>query len=89
MTLDRWTKLSRREQLFSIGAEFERARVWQGKDEALFKGALERALVLIDLTLETKLTPAELRQFLALRNEVGQFYVGERVDNVAVLSNAL
>ncbi len=89
MTLDRWATLSRREQLLSIAAEFERARAWQGKDEALFKAALERALALIDLALQVKLESEELRQFLILRSEVARFYVGERADNVAVLSRAL
>lgn len=89
MTLDRWMKLSRREQILSIGAEFERARVWQGKDETLFKGALERALGLVDLTLQAPLGKTELLQMLALRNEIARFYVGDRVESIAALSNAL
>lgn len=89
MTVDRWIKLSRREQILSIGAEFERARAWQGKDEALFRGALERALGLVDLTIQVPLGKAELLQILTLRNEIARFYVGDREDSIVILSHAL
>lgn len=47
----RWFELSLYEQLGNIGSEVSRARRWQGKDEKLFQGAVERALDLFDLTL--------------------------------------
>ena len=48
----KWQQLSLTEQLGNIGSEVGRARKWQGKDEKIFKGAVERALELFDLTLE-------------------------------------
>lgn len=48
----RWRKLSLKEQMANIGGEVSRASRWQGKDEKLFWGAVERALELFDLTLE-------------------------------------
>jgi len=48
----RWFKMSLMEQLGNIGSEVGRARKWQGKDEKIFHGAVERALDLFDLTLE-------------------------------------
>ena len=48
----RWQKLSLFEQLGNIWSEVGRARKWQGKNEKNFRGAVERALELFDLTLE-------------------------------------
>ncbi len=48
----RWQKLSLAEQLANIGSEVSRALNWQGKDQKLFEGAVERALELFDLTLK-------------------------------------
>jgi len=47
----RWFQLTLEEQLGNIGSEVSRARHWQGRDEKLFWGAVERALELFDLTL--------------------------------------
>lgn len=47
-----WFQMSLMEQLGNIGSEVGRARKWQGKDEKIFNGAVERALELFDLTLE-------------------------------------
>jgi len=46
-----WHELSLVEQLGNIGSEVSRAFHWEGKDERLFWGAVERALELFDLTL--------------------------------------
>lgn len=47
----KWFELSLAGQLANIGSEVSRARNWQGRDEKLFWGAVERALELFDLTL--------------------------------------
>lgn len=47
----RWFEFSMFEQLGNIGSEVSRARRAQGKDEAAFRGATDRALELFDLTL--------------------------------------
>ena len=47
-----WQKLTLMEQLGNIGGEVSRARRAEGKDESLFRGAVDRALELFDLTLE-------------------------------------
>lgn len=47
-----WGQLSLAEQLGNIGSEISRAIHWNGKDENLFKQAVERALELFDLTLD-------------------------------------
>jgi hypothetical protein len=47
----RWQQFSLAEQLAHIGSEVSRAIRWQGKDEKLFWGAVERASELFYLTL--------------------------------------
>jgi hypothetical protein len=47
-----WGKLSLKEQLGNIGSEISRVIRWRGKDQKLFNGAVDRALELLDLTLE-------------------------------------
>ena len=50
MTEDRWRNFSKHDQLLMIGSELERARVWHGKDDDNFKGALKRGLDMVKLS---------------------------------------
>lgn len=47
-----WFRLSLFEQLGNVGSEVGRACRWQEKDAEIFRGAVDRALELFDLTLE-------------------------------------
>jgi len=47
----KWQTLTLAEQLGNIGSEVSRAKRWQGKDQKSFKGAVDRALELFDLTI--------------------------------------
>jgi len=47
----KWFELPLAVQLANIGSEVSRAKNWQGRDERIFWGAVERALELFDLTL--------------------------------------
>lgn len=90
MTLERWKTFQKREQLLFIGSEFERARVWQEEgDNEKFRGALDRALVLINLSLEDEQWQDDREQLIALRSEVEKFQSGENKNRVAVLYQAL
>ncbi|MEK7193307.1 MAG: hypothetical protein AAB652_00790 [Patescibacteria group bacterium] len=62
-----WQKLSLAEQMGNIGSEVSRAVNWQGKDEELFRGAVERALELFDLTLEDARWRGRLREIARAR----------------------
>jgi len=57
-----WFKLSLVEQLANIGSEVSRAYKWQGKDENIFWGAVERALELFDLTFIDRRWKGRLRE---------------------------
>ena len=72
-----------------IGTEFKRAEEWQNQDMEKFRGALERAIELIDLTLKDDKWRGNSKPLLVLRNEVAKFYIGERKDSVSILYSAL
>lgn len=62
-----WRKLSLLEQLGNIGSEVGRVARWQGKDEALFGGAVSRTLELFDLTLDDPRWRGRLREIARAR----------------------
>ena len=62
-----WAKLSLPEQLANIYSEVGRACKWQGKDEKLYQGAVERALELFDLTLMDSRWKGRLREIARAR----------------------
>ena len=47
-----WSKLSLAEQLANVGSEVGRMIRWRDRDERLMNGAFDRALELLDLTLD-------------------------------------
>ncbi|MDO8654847.1 MAG: hypothetical protein Q7R48_00215 [bacterium] len=63
----RWFTFSLAEQLGHIGSEVGRARKWQDKDEAIFQGAVERALELFDLTIADPRWKNRLREIARAR----------------------
>lgn len=89
MTAERWRTFSKSEQLLALGAEFERARVWEKESREGFVGALERALVLIDLSLDDPKWKGDTLQLFALRDEAAKFYSGEKEGDVAELYKVL
>lgn len=75
----RWWQLSLAEQLGNIGSEISRATRWSGRNEDLARGALERALELIDLTLDDprhRRSLARLRELARARELVVDFFAG-------------
>ena len=90
MEREYWKNLTKREQLLAIAAEFTRAKVWQdNKDKEKFIMALERALEMIDLSLEDTKWRDSLLALLRLRDEVAGFYAFKRTDDISLLYNAL
>lgn len=75
----RWYRLSLAEQLGNIGSEVSRATRWTGRNDALARGALDRALELFDLTLDDprhRRAPARLREIARAREVVADFFAG-------------
>ena len=83
MDRERWSKLTFAQQMGNIGSELARARIWQErKDEEQRIKALERALELIDLTLDEQRTDSRLRELTRLREVVGDWYAGPKMYQV-------
>jgi hypothetical protein len=74
-----WWALSVHEQLGNVGSEVSRACKWQGRNEKIFQGAVERALELLDLTLDDarhRRSVARLREIARAREVLVDHFLG-------------
>ncbi len=73
----RWNQLSFLEQMANIGSEVERALNWRAKhNDAYCQQAFERALELIDLTLDNVTNPAYFKELTRLRETIVDYFFG-------------
>ena len=73
----RWNNFSFVEQMANIGSEVERALNWQAKNNQLYsQQAFERALELIDLTLDNAVGFARLKEVARAREAVVDYFSG-------------
>ena len=73
----RWSKLPFMEQMANIGSEVERALNWQTKHNADYtEKAYERALELIDLTLDCAISATRLRELTRVREAIVDYFSG-------------
>lgn len=75
----RWWALSLAEQLGNVGSEVSRATRWTGRNPELARGALYRALELLDFTLADprhRASPARLREIARAREVLVDFFAG-------------
>lgn len=75
----RWWELSLAEQFGNVGSEISRAVRWQARNPDVARGALYRALELLDLTLADRRhqrQPARLREIARAREVVVDFFAG-------------
>lgn len=73
----RWKQLSFMEQMANIGGEVERALNWRAKHNADYsQKAFERALELIDLTLDSVTGAPRLKEIARMREAVVDFFAG-------------
>ncbi len=75
MTLEKWEKFGKRDQIGHIGAEILRAS--QNNDSDLRKAILEKALGFVDLSLQDKKWLENPLMLLVLRNALAEAYLGE------------
>ncbi|MFH1783327.1 MAG: hypothetical protein ABH868_00290 [bacterium] len=74
----RWAKLSFIEQMANIGSEVERALNWRRKhNDIYFQKASDRALELIDLTLDCTRGFPRLRELARLREAIVDYFFAE------------
>jgi len=75
----RWWSLSLAEQLGNVGSEVSRATRWQARNPEVARGALYRALELLDLTLADRRhqeSCARLRELARAREVVADYFAG-------------
>ena len=73
----RWGKLSFFEQMANIGSEVERVINWRTKKNADYsQKAFERALELIDITLENTVIFTHLKEIARMREAIVDYFLG-------------
>ena len=73
----RWKQLPFLEQMANIGSEVERALNWRAKNNTPYcQQAFERALELMDLTLEGSNSLSRLKELTRLREAVVDYFSG-------------
>ncbi|MGM0365196.1 MAG: hypothetical protein ACQEP5_01525 [Actinomycetota bacterium] len=73
---DRWHQLTLFEQMANTGSEVERALSWRAKGNKKYSLlALERALELLDFTIEAIEQKHRLRELLRLREALVDYFV--------------
>ena len=73
----RWKQMTLVEQMANIGSEVERALNWRiKKNEEFSQKAFERALELIDLTLDSTAGFARLKEIARLREVLVDYFCG-------------
>jgi hypothetical protein len=73
----RWGRLSLLEQMANIGSEVERSLSWRAKGNLKYsRKAFERALELLDLSLDSAADPARLKELARLREAMVDHFVG-------------
>lgn len=88
MNQKNWQNLSKGEQIAAIAAEIKRAEFWEKDDREKFNAALERALNLVDETLNDRKWQKQIFMLLYLREEFAKFYIDAK-ENIGVLCNSL
>lgn len=63
----RWSEFSLAEQLGNVGSEISRALSWRGRDDAASKKAMERALELMDFTINDSRWRGRLKEIIRAR----------------------
>ena len=72
----RWQKLSFAEQMANVGSEVGRALSWRAKNnQAYSRLAFERALELLDLTINSASGFPKLKELLRIREALADYFV--------------
>ena len=75
MTKERWQKLSFFEQMANVGSEVERAILWRKKENPEYSHmAFDRALELLELTIDDAKNKRKLRELFRLREVLIDYF---------------
>ena len=73
----RWQKLTLMEQLANVGSEVDRTIIWREKKAEYSRMAFERALELLDLTLEDEKNKKRLKEISRVREALVDYFTGK------------
>ncbi len=73
----RWQKFTFFEQMANVGSEVGRAINWRSKNEINSRLAFERALELLDLTIDDEKNKTRRRELTRVREVLADFFVGD------------
>ena len=77
LSTGRWSELAFVEQMANIGSEVERALNWQAKKNTAYsQKAYERALELLDLSLDCVPSFARLKELARVREAIVDYFSG-------------
>ncbi|MDD5489442.1 MAG: hypothetical protein PHP25_02060, partial [Candidatus Moranbacteria bacterium] len=80
LTSGRWSQLSFVDQMANIGSEVERTIKWKEKNNADYsQKAFERALELLDLSLEDKKNRKRLKEIARTREALADHFAFENI----------
>ncbi len=71
-----WGKLTLFEQLGNIGSEVSRASQWRGKDNTLSQNSFNRALELLDFTIQDSRWRGRLKELVRVREFLCDAFYG-------------
>ena len=78
----RWQKLTFFEQMANVGSEVERAIKWKNKGNAEYgRMAFERALELLDLTIDSAKSRSHLKELTRVREMLTDYFAFENSYN--------
>ncbi len=86
---ERWGKFSQDEQIMHIKAELMRAKIFQEKDKKEFLSAIERAINLIDLSLEDNRWQGWRSMLFGFRDEICKLYLGISKNSIDFIFSGL
>jgi hypothetical protein len=72
-----WWKLSLMEQMANIGSEVERAIIWKSKKTEYSKMAYERALELMEYSIDDGKNSGRLKELTRVYEVLGDYFAGE------------
>jgi hypothetical protein len=75
----KWRKLSFFEQMANIGSEIERAIKWRNINPEYYEISFQRALELLDLSVEDKKNRSRLREILRVREALIDYFMYDNI----------
>jgi hypothetical protein len=76
----RWRTFSFLEQMGNVGSEIDRTIQWKNKqDNQLSEGAFERALELLDLTIQDPKNVSRLRELCRVRETLVDYFMFDNI----------